>query len=260
MHFSRSYWRLLETKRAVLILAACVSTQLLLSQGPPSPKISTYAPADDLIGQIDVYIASVEKSLADPDDFDGAKQSRIWRDSNTLAVLALVLGAHDEQHPLKSSMSVLLKGAQALAAAEDDVKRAQEALAVIKAARSGTAQAGEAVKWEKVASLPALMKQVPLVHAGLRRAVKPNRLARLAKASAGQAATLSAIAQVAMLDDEYARSPAEAAAWRAFCAEMRDAAGKVNSAVRAGDQLQVDAGIERLLESCDACHAKFRKQ
>jgi cytochrome c556 len=41
---------------------------------------------------------------------------------------------------------------------------------------------------------------------------------------------------------------------------MRDASGEVNSAVHALDQARVDAGLKRLLASCDACHAKFRQQ
>ncbi|MEX0677614.1 MAG: hypothetical protein WD063_11100 [Pirellulales bacterium] len=256
MHHSR----LPGTQRAALVVVLCATAQFLFSQDSRSPKISTFAPADDLVGQVDFYIERVEESLADPADYDGAKQSRTWKDSNTLAVLALMLARHDAEHPLKSSMPAMLKGAQALAAAEDDVKRAQQALSAIKAARAGTAAGGEGVKWEKVAALAALMKQVPLVHAGLRRGVTPNRLRRLAKESAGQAATLSAIAEAAMLDDQYAKTPEKAAAWSAFCGQMRDAAGEVNSAVHAQDQPRVDAGIKRLLESCDACHAEFRKQ
>jgi cytochrome c556 len=104
------------------------------------------------------------------------------------------------------------------------------------------------------------MKQVPLVHAGLRRGVAPNRLAKLAKESAAQSATLAAIAQAAMLDREYGDTPEKAAQWSAFCAQMRDASGEVNSAVHAQDQPRVDASMKRLLESCDACHAKFRQQ
>jgi hypothetical protein len=257
--------RLLQTKWTASILLASIPAQALVSQVLPSPgqqraKISSFAPADDLIGQVDFYIGRLDEALADPENFDAAKQSRAWKDSNTLAVLALMLSAHDETHALKSSMRVMLKGAQAMAAADDSARRAGQGLATIKSARAGTAQPGDAIPWEKVASVPALMKQVPLVHAGLRRGVTPNRLKRMAKQSAGQSATLAAIAEAALLDDEYAKSPEEAARWSAFCVEMRDAAGEVNSAVRGSDQARVDAGMKRLLESCDACHAKFRQR
>ena len=81
----------------------------------------------------------------------------------------------------------------------------------------------------------------------------------MAKESAGQSATLAAIAEAAMLDDQYAKSPEKAAEWRGFCVRMRDAAAQVNAAVRAQDAARVGAGLQRLLESCDACHEKFRK-
>jgi cytochrome c556 len=87
-----------------------------------------------------------------------------------------------------------------------------------------------------------------------------TRLARTAKESAAQAAARAAIAPVSMLDREYGASPEESAQWAAFCGEMRDASGEVNSAVHALDQARVDAGLKRLLASCDACHAKFRQQ
>jgi hypothetical protein len=157
-------------------------------------------------------------------------------------------------------MGAMLAGAKELAAAEADHKRATAALAAIKAARAGTDTGSGAVKWEKVAAVSALMKQVPLVHAALRRSVAPNRLARMAKESAAQSATLAAVAQAAMLDRQYSATPEEAAQWSAFCAQMRDASGEVNAAIHALDQPRVDAGMKRLLESCDACHARFRQQ
>ncbi len=257
--------RMLEFKFGLWILLAALPAQVLLSQALSSgdaerAKISTFAPVADLMDQVDFYIGRLDGALAEPDKFDAARQSRAWKDSNTLAVLALMLASHDEAHPLKSSMPVMLEGAQTIAVADADAQRAAQGLAAIKSARDGTAQSDATVKWEKVASVPALMKQVPLVHAGLRRGVTPRRLERMAKQSAGQSATLAAIAEAALLDDEYAKSPEEAARWSDFCVQMRDAAGEVNSAVRLQDQARVDAGMKRLLESCDACHAAFRER
>src|SRR5262249_8370456 len=105
----------MRPQRAILVLVACLATRPLVSEVPKPAKISAFAPAKDLLEQVDFYIGRVEQSLAEPADFDEAKQSRTVKDANTLAVLALVLGAHDEQHPLKESMPAMLKGAQALA-------------------------------------------------------------------------------------------------------------------------------------------------
>lgn len=244
---------------AVVLAGPWLGGTPLFSQSPQTPPVSSFAPHDDLLGQVDFFVSRVEASLSEPADFDLAKQSRTLKDANTLAVLALVLSQHDGDFPEKSSMAALLKAAQTLAAAEANAELAQQALTAIKMAREGKSPTADPMKWERVASLPLLMKQVPLVHAGLKRGVAPNRLKRTAEQSAGQAATLAAMAQASIFDDEYAGSPEEVMAWQKFCAEMRDAAGEVNSAVHAQDQPRVDAGMSRMLESCEACHAKFRQ-
>jgi cytochrome c556 len=244
---------------AVAALVAVVGgTAVVRSQSPQSPQISTFAPHADLLHQVDFFVGRVDESLADPEAFDLAKQARTLKDANTLAVLALLLSQHDADFPEKSSMPSLLKAAQSLATVGADAAKAQSALAEIKAARAGKSPTDQTVKWQRVASLPSLMKQVPLIHAGLKRGATPSRLKKTTEQSAGQAATLAAIAQASMFDDEYAKSPEDLAAWQKFCAEMRDAAGEVNSAVHAGDQSRVDAGMKSMHESCEACHAKFR--
>lgn len=247
---------LATTILATTILAAAVPR--LASAPLEVPKISAFAPAKDLIQQVDFFVGRVEESLADPKTFDLAKQSRTLKDGNTLAVLALMLGVHDENHPLKGSLPTMLAAAQALADSGDNAERALAALAKIKTARAAGAPDGGAVKWGKVASLAALMKQVPLVHAGLKRGVDGNRLARQAVQSAGQSASLAAIAEAALLDDEYAKSPEDAQNWSRFCIQMRDAAGEVNSAIHAQDGPRVTAGMKQLEQSCNACHARFR--
>ena len=104
------------------------------------------------------------------------------------------------------------------------------------------------------------MKQVPLIHTGLKRGVEPSRLARQKAQSAGQSASLAAIAQASRLDTDWVKSPEEAAQWRQFCVEMRDAAGDVNADVHTQDSQRVAAGMKALTKSCDDCHARFRHE
>lgn len=242
----------------MFLTAVLVSTGALFAESPAIPKMSAFAPAKDLIAQVDFFIKRMEESLSDPADFDLAKQSRTVKDANTLAALALVLGVHDEDHEIKATMPAMLASAQALAVAGEDAKKATVSLDGIKRARAGGPGDATGIKWEKAAALAPLMKQVPLVHTGLKRGVEPNRLARQATQSAGQAATLVAIAQASMLDPEPAKNLAERELWIRYCAEMRDAAGEINSAVHAQDQGRVAGGMKRLTQSCDACHEKFR--
>jgi hypothetical protein len=258
---------------AFVLLATSAWVGLLPSQPPAEPKtpgttapgkavpgkISAFAPADDLLGQVDYYLGRVDTALADGTEFDLAAQSRALKDANTLVVLGQMLAFHDQPHAPKDSMPALVAAAQALSAAEADAAKAKAALAALHAAREGKSPGGM-LRWEKAASLPLLMKQVPLVHQALKRGTDGNRLKRQAATAAGQAATLAAIAQASLLDDQYAATPEEAAQWAEFCTQMRDAAGEVNSAAHALDQAGVAAGMKRLLESCDACHARFRRQ
>ena len=64
---------------------------------PAPPPASTFAPADDLLNQVDYYVRHIEETLADKNEFDDAARLRLKKDGNTLAVLFLTLGMHDEQ-------------------------------------------------------------------------------------------------------------------------------------------------------------------
>src|SRR4029079_5882678 len=101
--------------------------------------------------------------------------SRTVKDGNAMAALALCLAMHDEEFAAKSAMPRLLVSARKLAASENDYAGASGARAEIKKARAGQAAEAPVAKWEKSASLPVLMKQVPLIHAGLKRGIEPNR-------------------------------------------------------------------------------------
>jgi hypothetical protein len=225
---------------------------------PTAGAPTSFAPAADLLDQVDFYIARGEESTSAPQAFDMAKQARLLKDAHTLAALGLALSMHDEDFPAKPAMPGLIRAAQRLAVAETDYDKARAALAEVKAARAGKAEPSTEAKWEKVASLPALMKQVPLVHTQLTRGTRGDRLARSAKQSAGQAATLAAIAQASILDTEYAQTPEAMQKWRQYCEQMRDAAGEVNSAIHAAQSERVTAAMKRLLVSCESCHAAFR--
>ncbi len=56
--------------RILLVIMACLSAEVLLSQPPEPQKISTFAPAADLTDQVDVYIKQVGEALADRDEFE----------------------------------------------------------------------------------------------------------------------------------------------------------------------------------------------
>lgn len=225
---------------------------------PAVPPVSGFAPADDLVDQFDFYTKRIEEVLADKNDFDDAAKSRLKKDANTLTALALTLGMHDAEHHFKPSAGELLKAAQSLATAAN-YEAAEAGLAALKKAIGSSSAGHEKLKWEQVASLEELMKQVPTVNATLKRGLTPQRFKTLQKQSAGQAATLAAIAQTVMADTQAVKDPADLDKWYQDCAEMRDAAGAANAAIHADDQPATAAGMARLAKSCETCHAVFRK-
>ncbi len=81
---------------AGLLVGSCLFGSASFSQAPESERVSRFASSDDLLRQVDFFVARIEASLSDPAGFDLAKQSRVWKDGNTLAALALTLAMHDE--------------------------------------------------------------------------------------------------------------------------------------------------------------------
>ncbi len=230
---------------------------------PPSPPaVSQFAPAGNLTAQVDYYLKRIGDTLAKKDEFDDAAKARNKKDANTLAVLGLALSLHDEDNRLKPQAGSFIKAAQTLAKA-DDYDTANVALSELKkaAANSGSAALDNPKQWEKVASLGQLMKQVPTINTALKRGVTtPARLEKLKDESAGHAAVMAVIAQASMSDTHEVKNRADLGKWYEYCAEMRDAAGQVNVAIRAGDHAKTTTAMSRLANSCETCHKIFRKE
>jgi hypothetical protein len=224
--------------------------------GEPSAtfKVSTFAPAKDITRQVEYYLERVEESVESEETYNDSVE-KIAKDSNTLVVLALALGLHDEDNEYKASAGALLKAAQQLAAS-GDFASARTAVDAVKAAAAGEANAEVELKWEKVASLPELMKQVPLVNTKLKRYIKRNR----PDDCAAFAAEIAVIAHGTMANAADTEKPNEVEKWKQFSIQMRDAAAAVSAAVRSGDAEASTAAMEKLQQSCDACHAVFHEE
>jgi hypothetical protein len=226
---------------------------------PPVGKVSAYAPAADLTAQVDFYVGRLSEALSNKATYgDETVQRAMEMDSGTLAVLALALAMHDEDHKLKSIAPALVEQSRALADNYADFDKASAALAQVKQALAGEVTAKGAATWEPVASMSALMKQVPVIYLSMKRgATDARRLKRQAAQTAGQAATLAAIAQASMFNTDHAEE-SQIPQWQQFCTQMRDAAGEVNAAVRATDAARAATAIQTMQKSCDDCHAVFR--
>jgi hypothetical protein len=166
---------------------------------------------------------------------------------------------HDQDSPHKAAAGTLMKAAQDLAAAED-YAAAKAALAAVTAAAESSEASDVELKWEKVADLHALMKQVPTVNTKLKRYVKGSRFKSEADKTVGFTATIAVIGQGSIANVDETEAPDQGAEWEKYCLDMRNAAGQLNAAIHAGDQDAADVHMDALQQSCDDCHAVFHQE
>jgi hypothetical protein len=233
---------------------------------PAPPKVSAFAPAADLAKQADWYVGELEKSTADEAAYkesvevdpvtQKASNTKVNKEANTLVVIALALGLNDQDSKFKANAGAVMKAAQELAATKD-LPSAKKAVAALKDAVEGKAKADAVLKWEKVASLPELMKQVPIINTKLKRNIKGDKFKSKAKDTEGYTAVLAAIAQGAMADTSQTKNPEQVKQWYDWSAKARDYAGAVNAAIRAGNESAAAEAMKKMAQNCDDCHAVF---
>jgi len=239
------------------VLGAVATAAVVVAAPPPpeAPKVSTFAPAADLAGQLEEYVEGLEKAVASEAEFKD-NEGKIAKESNTLILVALALGLHDSDNPYKAKAPAIIKAARDVAAAQG-FEAAKKAIAGLKAAKDSGSGDASALKWEKSATLEQLMKQVPLINTKMKRYLKGSRFKKNAKDTAGYSAVLAVIAQGSMADTSEAKNDTQVKQWYDFCAQMREAASTLNKAIKAGDEAAADAATKKLTQSCDDCHAIF---
>jgi len=184
--------------RSLLLLAGFTAA---LAAWESATKPSAYAPAADLIRQLETMVKRMGEDLSAEADYGEDQQGRIVKDANTVIVIGQVLGVHDQEHRLKGAAAGIVSAAGKLAGCAGEFARAQSAWNELKMALSG--RSDDKVEWKPTADVVALMKQVPIINNSLRRGVGGNRFAKTLDQSAAQAATLAAIAEVSGLDSAY---------------------------------------------------------
>ena len=226
---------------------------------PPAPKVSTFAPAEDLAGQIDRYIKALDGIAASEDEYKDAvsdSTNKVANDANAIVVIALALGLSDQESKYKAQAGGLIKVGQELAATKDYAS-AKKGVAALKEAAAGKGAAKADLKWEKVASLPALMKEVPFINTPLKRLVKGANFKKKAKDTAGYTAAIAAIAQGSIADTSEAKNAEQVKQWYGFSMAMRDHAGALNAAIHKADEPAAAEAMKKLAQSCEDCHAVF---
>jgi hypothetical protein len=221
-----------------------------------APKVSTFAPAEDLARQADKFIKTKKDTVASEEEY-GDSEGKVVRDANTLVVIALALGLHDQENKYKAGAGALMKAAREVAATKDYAS-AKKAVAALEKVAADSGKAGAPLKWEKVAALPDLMKQVPMVNTKLKLCVTKTSFKKKAKDGAGYSAVIAAIAQGTIADTSATKNAEQVKLWQKFSVAMRDDAGAVNAAIRKGDQPAAAKAMTKLNQSCEDCHAVFK--
>ncbi len=222
-----------------------------------SRKPSTYAPAKALEAQVAETLERIHDDLKEDDEYGSSQVKRVTKDAQTIAVVAMVMGHHDETNAWKGKAGLVMKAALELSDRADDGEAARKALAKLDQALESKGNA-EPLAWQPVGDIDQLMHQVPVLNTRLRGAVR--RLSRSQDKATRIAATLAAIAQVSMFDDTYCADDEDQAKWIAYCARMREAAHHCFQVAQQGDQDAAKEALKQLTRSCDDCHDTFREE
>ena len=251
MQIPRKTWRVV-----LFTFASLFSIAALRAGDPPAPpKLSSIVPADDLAAQAKQYVETIAASLSGQQQY-AENAAKITRDAHTLAVLALALGHADKGNELKAKAPAILKASQVLAKAKD-FDAAKAAFEKLQTAMTAAPEGEPAEpKWEKVASLGQLMKQVTFLNNRLKRSMR--RLDKQAAESARDAAVLAAIGQAIVYDTHEVKDPNQVDQWYQLCGQMRDVAGELNAKLRLADKAGAEAALLKLAQNCDDCHKAFR--
>ncbi len=242
---------------AALLAGMAVSVTLALAADMPEPpKVSTFAPAADLASQLEQYVEELEESVQSESEYADAKESMV-RDADTALLIALALGMHDQPNQYKKAAPGLIEAARGISAAES-YQQAKAAVQSLKGAMNSNGDPSK-LSWQdaQAASLEALMKEVPLVNTKMKRYLRGSRFKSKADDTAGQSAVLAVIAQGSMPLASKTEKPGEAEKWYVFCADMREAAARLNKIIHSQEESAVDQAVKDLTQSCDDCHAVF---
>ena len=240
------------------ILVVGSPTSASASDDNAVPKFSTFASADDLAAEVKFLVADLEKAVVDEDEYKSQVDGRFIRDGNTITLIAIGLGLHDQDCPLKGRAKAIAAGARKLATMKDyaTTKQAVEDLkSVVAASGSGA----DKLEWGKVAKLNGLMKdEVPNINNKLKTSLR--RFKKRASEVSANAATMALIAENATLYINDTKKPTEGQKWIEFAAQMRSAASDLAAKAHAGDEPGATAAMDKLNQSCHDCHAVFNPE
>ena len=250
-----------ETPEEILSTVRLMKPEIKIAQEAGAVKLPK---ADDLAPQIAVYVEKLEKTL---DDLDGSVRFAedadvLYRDANTLALIALALGLSKEDNPYKKAAPAIIEAAMKMETVKN-LDEATKAVAEVKKSLKANGNPAD-LSWEqKVASLKPIMKAVPNINTLVKRNIRTEAAMKKGPRKVVEgAAIMAVIGQGSIPNAAETIKPNAAKEWKQHCIEFRDAAWDLNrlaSEYEAGktDFDNVQIAFEALTDTCDSCHKLF---
>lgn len=236
-----------------LPLALMMVASACLVPAYAAEKLSTVAPAADLVTEVDSIIKDLDTKLA---DYAKNKKKGIPQAAGTLAVLAQAIAAHDEDSAMKKSAADLRDAAIAIAksASEDDAKKGLEAAKAAAGGKAAGAKADHA--WDKLIDMDSLMAEVNARNGKLRKAF---RKAPEDHAAASRDASVLAVLGVVIESDTHeVKDKADVEKWKKYSKDLQTSMADVAKALKAKDDAGGKAKFLESAKSCNACHTEIR--
>ncbi len=250
--------------RFAIIAATAVTvaaTAAISAERKNDVKMSSVASAETLEAAIDERIATLEKSLADPEKFESSAK-KLKQHAGMLAVLAQSVAQHDQKATWQLSAPDLRVVALELAGAKSH-EQAAKLLEEAKNAQGGEPQgAAKDADWSKLIDIDSLMSEVRLHNSQVGRAVRKMRRGLDKEAREEVARHLELLALTGLViaaDTGHVKNKQDVEKWRAYATSQRESAVETAKAFRANDQKAVKAAYAKFKRNCTGCHKDFRK-
>ncbi len=220
----------------------------------------------DLEDQLLIYKDKLTRDYEDlevnPNFEDGVES--LYRDSNTLSLIALSIGMSPENSKYKFCIIPLITATQKLSAVKELKEVAAGLEEVNKSFEMKVDLAGLA--WVKVAHLaPVMKKALPSLSTEIKRLTRNEKTflrGKNAQKIFGASAVLAAIAQGSKVNVDETAAPNEKDLWVKYCEDLHLTAVTLNANAHnvkegKGKFEDLDKAAAALEATCNVCHEKF---
>ncbi len=247
-------------RRSLVAFAAIVVLVCSLPVIGGAPvKVTTVAPVDDLVAEVDAKIAMLEEYIASDEELQEAvKRKQLSQAAGVIACLAQAVVEHDSRADAKIAAAELRDAAIALRAAKT-LEAAQAGLAKVKESREGKSSGSSQDEhaWNKLISLHDLMEEVNSRNSKLRRS---TRRSRDPKVDSLNASTLAVLALVIHEDTHEVKDDSKIPQWQEMSLEFQKGMTNVAELMKKEDFDAAYPAWRATQETCNSCHEVFKEE